>query len=120
MLGGFFCVFALFSLLTQRGRIFEDYGITPFRLMSAYLLAGGIGGLVVGLATPLTKWLLGAGAIGFVGASILWFLVGWSANPAEPMITILKTSLILGAAVGVPLGAGMWYQVRSYRKSGKW
>ena len=89
---------------------------------AAFLLAfaGGLAGLLIGLVLPLTRWMLGAALLAFVVAFVIWFVIGWSTSPDDPMLDILKSSALLGAAFGLPMGIGFWYQARHYDRSGKW
>lgn len=120
LLAAFFCVIALLVFLFKGSAAFDSNHTSLGRALSTYLIAGVTGGLLVGLLLRLTKWVLGAAMVGFAGAFILWFVVGWSMNPGEPILGILKSSLVLAAAFGLPLGIGLWLMVRKYQRTGKW
>jgi hypothetical protein len=64
--------------------------------------------------------MLGAALVAFLAAFAIWFVLGWSTNPDDPLLETVKTSLVLGAAFGLPMGIGFWYQGRRYNRTGKW
>ncbi len=120
LLGAVFCVFPLVGFLFKGSQLFDTYPTSLPMVLSVYLLTGGTAGLVVGIALPLAKSIVGAAGVGFLSAGLLWFLIGWSMNPTGQVVAILKPSVVLGAVFGVPLGAGVWYQVRRHGQTGKW
>lgn len=85
-----------------------------------YLVAGALAGLILGLLLPLTRWVLGAALVSFIVAFIVWFIVGYWISPGDPIIETVKMSAVLGAAFGLPMGIGFWYQGRRYQRTGKW
>lgn len=119
-MGVFFCLIALVIFLFRGHRPFDANHVSLLRTLATYLVAGALGGLVVGLTLPLTRWVLGAALVAFVAAFVVWFLVGWSISPQEPFVAIAHTSAVLGAAFGLPIGIGFWYQNRRYERTGKW
>jgi hypothetical protein len=64
--------------------------------------------------------MLGAALVAFVAVFAIWFVLGWSINTDDPLLETVKTSLALGAAFGLPMGIGFWYQGRRYNRTGKW
>ncbi|HVS59781.1 MAG TPA: hypothetical protein VHE82_03695 [Gemmatimonadaceae bacterium] len=120
LLAAFFCVIALLVYLFKGPQPFAENQTSLVVVLASYLMAGGLGGLVVGLILRLAKWMFGAALVGFVATYIVWFLVGWSIKPQEPLVEILKSSVVLAAAFGLPIGIGLWYQVRRYQRTGKW
>ena len=116
----FFCLIALVILLVRGHRPFEANQVSVVRLLVAYLVAGGLGGFIVGVALPLTRWMPGAALVAFLGMFVLWFVVGLSMSPQDPFRTIVHTSAVLGAAFGLPIGVGFWIQNRLYERTGKW
>jgi hypothetical protein len=119
-MGVFFCVVAL-AILIFRGRgPFDRNQVSVLRLLLTYLSAGALGGLILGLTMPLTKWLPGAALVAFLVAFLVWFCVGWSISPLQPLPSIVHTSAVLGAAFGLPIGVGFWIQGRIYDRTGKW
>jgi len=119
-MGILFCLVALVILLFRGRQPFERNHVSVVGVLATYLLAGALGGLVVGLALPLTRWMLGAALVTFITAFVVWFCVGWSISPGEPLLSIAHTSAVLGAAFGLPIGVGFWYQNRLYQRTGRW
>jgi hypothetical protein len=126
-LGVLFSVVALVRVLVAFA-IELARGHTPFasaemslawKLPAIYLAAGVLGGLVVGLTLPLTRWMLGAALTAFLAAFVVWFTVGWSIGPDEGLPAIAHTSAVLGAAFGLPVGIGFWFQDR-HDRTGRW
>ena len=99
---------------------FERYDTTLFTVVVGYFAAGIFGGLVFGLGLPAARWLPGAAILGFLTASVLWLTIGRTVDPGATLVETLKSSLLLGAAFGIPIGVGMWIQVRRYRRTGRW
>lgn len=118
--GVFFCLIALGVFLFRGNRPFDANHVSVARVLGIYLMAGALGGLVVGLTLPLTRWMPGAALVAFLAAFVVWFFVGWSISPQEPLLTTLKMSAVLGAAFGLPIGVGFWYQERRFQRTGKW
>jgi Ca2+/Na+ antiporter len=119
-MGALFCVLALLIFLFRGRQPFDANHVSVVRLLAAYLFAGALGGLVVGVTLPLTRWMPGAALMGFLVMFVVWFVVGLSMSPQEPLRTIVRTSAVLGAAFGLPIGIGFWIQNRLYKRTGKW
>jgi hypothetical protein len=119
LFGAMLSAVALLVLVFKGDSPFDHLQISPLRAITTYLLAGGLAGLLIGLMIPLTRWMLGAALVAFVAAFAIWFAIGWSTNPDDPLKTV-KTSLVLAAAFGLPMGIGFWYQGRRYNRTGKW
>ena len=121
-LGIMFCLLALLigavGLLTGHNP-FQANHVSVWTLLGAYLLAGALGGLIVGVALPLTRWMLGAALLAFVVAFIVWFVVGLSASDHGSLREIVHASAVLGAAFGLPIGIGFWIQDRIDKRTGK-
>ena len=120
LFGAILSALALLVFVFKGSWPFEHFQISPVRAISTYLLVGGLAGLLIGLVLPLTRWMLGAALVAFVAAFAMWFVLGWSINPDDHLLETMKTSLILGAAFGLPMGIGFWYQRRRYNRTGKW
>jgi hypothetical protein len=119
-MGVFFCLIALGIFLFRGHQPFDANHVSVVRALVTYLVAGALGGLVVGLTLPLTRWMPGAALVAFLAAFVVWFIVGWSISPQEPLLEIVHTSAVLGAAFGLPIGVGLWFQNRLYKRTGKW
>jgi len=113
-------VVALLILLVRGQHPFDSNHLSVVRVIATYLLAGVLGGMLVGLSLPLARWMPGAALVGFLAAFVLWFVVTWSISSEDPLLSILKTSAVLGVAFGLPIGVGFWYQQRRYERTGKW
>ena len=122
-LGIMFCLLALLigliDLLVGHNPFAANH-VSVGTLLGAYLLAGALGGLVVGVALPLTRWMLGAALLAFVVMFIVWFVVGLSMSDHGSLREIVHTSAVLGAAFGLPIGVGFWIQARIDKRAGKW
>jgi hypothetical protein len=119
-IGVMFCLIALLIFLFRGLQPFDSNHVSVTRTLATYLVAGALGGLVVGLTLPLTRWMPGAALVAFLAAFVVWFAVGWSISPQEPLLSIAHTSAVLGAAFGLPMGVGFWYQNRLNKRTGKW
>jgi hypothetical protein len=119
-MGVFFCLIALAIFLFRGNAPFDANHVSVTRVLGIYLVAGALGGLVVGLTLPLTRWMPGAALVAFLAAFVVWFFVGRSISPQEPFQATLKMSAVLGAAFGLPIGIGFWYQERRFQRTGKW
>ena len=120
VLGAMFSAIALVTFLVRGNAPFQHLQVSVLRSVATYLIAGTVAGLLVGLLLPLARWLPGAALVAFVGAFALWFFVGWSVSAQEPLIETVKASAVLGAAFGLPIGVGFWFQARRDRRMGKW
>ena len=115
-----FCLVALVIFLLRGFQPFDSNHVSVMRTLATYLAAGALGGLVVGFTLPLTRWMPGAALVAFLAAFVVWFVVGWSISPEEPLLATARASAVLGAAFGLPIGVGFWYQNRLYKRTGKW
>jgi hypothetical protein len=118
-LGATYCVIALLIFAMKGNQPFDRNSTTLFRTLGTYLIAFTSVGFIVGITLPLAKWMPGAALVGFLGAFCLWFIVGLAVS-REPLLTIIKSAGVLGAAFGLPIGIGFWFQDRRFRKTGKW
>lgn len=119
-MGAVFCVVALVILLFRGHQPFDANHVSVLKLLGAYLLAGALGGLVVAVTLPITRWMLGAALMAFLVMFVVWFVVGFTISPRKPLWAIVHTSLVLAAAFGLPIGVGYWFQDRQDRRTGKW
>ena len=113
-LAGVFSAYVVLLYLWQGSAPFEELGASLGLVVLTYFSAGVIGGIVVGLM------LVGAAAVGYLAAWVLWSLVSFSTSSPASILSALKGSAGLAAAFGVPIGAGMWFQVRRFRRTGRW
>ena len=118
--GAVLSAIALAIFLIRGNAPFEHLHISVLRSITTYLIAGAFAGLLVGLLLPLTRWLPGAALVAFIVAFAVWFLVGRSISAGEPLMETVKTSAVLGAAFGLPIGVGFWFQAWRDKRMGKW
>ncbi len=86
---------------------FSENGLTVWTTIAAYYLAGGIGGLIVGLALPLARNSLGAIAVGILVGFVVFFSMGIASKglPWQWSSTDWKGVAVLGFLWG---GVGGW------------
>ena len=120
VLGAMFSTIAVVIFIVRGNAPFEHLQVSLLRSVTTYLIAGATAGLLVGLLLPLTRWLPGAALVAFIAAFVVWFLMGRSISAEEPLVETVKTSAVLGAAFGLPIGVGFWFQARRDKRMGKW
>jgi hypothetical protein len=120
IMGAVYSACALFIFLVRGNAPFEHLHVSLLGSIAMYLLAGLLAGLVFGLLLPLTRWVVGAALVSFIAAFVVWFVIGRSISDGERLIDTVKMSAVLGAAFGLPIGVGFWYQGRRYERTGKW
>jgi len=108
--GVIYCAIGLLLRIGRGPDFLRGYGITFGQLMLLYAAAPIAGGLVVGLARPLTRWRAGAVVVGMMAAfvvvgGIMLTLQGpvnhWQSN--EWVVTSIVAIL-----TGIYLGNGFW------------
>jgi hypothetical protein len=115
-----YSAWVLLVFLVRGNAPFEHHRVSLLGSIGMYFVAGTLAGLVLGVLLPLTRWVLGAAVVSFIVAFVVWFVIGRSISDGEPLIATVKTSAVLGAAFGLPMGVGFWYQDRIYERTGKW
>ncbi len=97
-------------LRTQAGTApFDRLHTTPTAIVVGYYQGGITGGLLVGLAWPLHRWLIGYAVLGILGVFPLYlFAPGGPEN--SPLLTSenLATSLLGASFVGAAVGLWAW------------
>src|SRR6185437_16691712 len=106
-------VYCAIGLLLRIGRgpdFLRGYGITFGQLMLLYAAAPIAGGLIVGLARPLTRWRAGAVIVGMMAAFVIWsgicMTLQGPVNRWHSDDWVLNA--ILAVVTGIYLGNGFW------------
>lgn len=101
------CLTVILAVLAaiQGPRLFESYGTSFLTVALLYLGGGLVGGLVVGLLRPLTRWRLGGVAMGIlaalpVGLGVRLMQSGLEPWEAKDTFTLTIFSLALGGTAG--------------------
>ena len=66
-----YCVWVLILYLIRGDEPFKQLGVSFLRVEFFYLAAAGVGGSIVALLRPLTRWAFGAYVVGFVAGVIM-------------------------------------------------
>jgi hypothetical protein len=106
--GACLCVFLLPAVVLTGNRPLARYGLTPLEIAALYVLAGTLGGALVGVLYPITRWFLGAFLLGAI--ALLPVYLGFALLLAGD--TPLSARWVIGAVpaffVGGGLGAHLW------------
>lgn len=94
-----FSVWAVAVYLVSGGGAFERLGISFGATISIYFAGGIVGGLVVGLIWPLTRWWWGAAVVGVVGALPVYLMASVALDGDFLGGTIL--AIVVGGIVGL-------------------
>ena len=94
-------IFVLRGSASSAGRVPSFAGVATI-----YLCGGFVAGLIVGTLLPLTRWAVGAAAVGVIAAIPIYILVrlatqGFGYWATEDIVEILLLALLVGAPVGV-------------------
>lgn len=81
-------------------------------VIALYYTGGLVGGLLIGLAWPLRKWLLGSAFLGVLGMFPAYFGVMLMNSPQSQLHTAenIGSALFLSCVVGGSVGAWAWFQ----------
>jgi amino acid transporter len=82
---------------------FARLGVTLASTVSLYLIAGVVGGALVGVLLPVTVWRWGAAAVGILAAVPLYVGVAVVLGQSD-----LLSGLIAAVLVGGVVGYGLW------------
>ena len=90
---------------------FVEAGVTPLIAVALYVLAGLLGGTIVGLSAPLAKSARGAAAVGALAAIPAYGGAGLLVlDETVPSVPFLATMLIVALLVGSAAGA-IYYRI---------
>lgn len=108
-------VFVAVLFLFQGQQPFNAYQTTVRAVVVLYLVGGALGGLVVGVLRPLTKWRWGAAVVGVlaavpVGLGTRVLRAGLSPWQSKDLVVLIVFCVALGAPVG-------WIYWRIFRES---
>jgi len=90
----------------------ESLGVSYRALVGMYYTAGLAGGLIVGLAWPLSRHLLGAGLLGVLGMFPLYLGAGMLQSPTSQWWSLdnISTAGFIALMVGYPVGMALWFK----------
>jgi MFS family permease len=105
-----FSLIALVSFAFGDPRQFAEMGLAPATTLGAYAFGGVVGGTLVGLLRPLTRWRAGAGLVGIVACLplSLGFLVAMHGTPSQWTRTQVTAGLLTALLLGTACGTLWW------------
>jgi hypothetical protein len=86
----------------------ERAGLTFAGTVAAYYLGGAIGGVLVGLLWPLTRSMLGAGLVGYLGGFPFFLNLALMSGAAGQGRGIFWGSVLGSSLLGAALGVWIW------------
>ncbi len=100
-----FSVWVLVLSVLNLSTHWPGLGLSTWEIIGAYYLAAVLGGTMVGLLRPLTRWRLGSFVVGSVGGTIVYGAIGVAMGIAqkEPW----PVTIILAGILGVLVGGGL-------------
>jgi len=88
----------------------REVGVTLPALVGMYFFGGIMGGLIVGLLLPLTRWLIRAVFIGYVAALPFFSLCVLTLVPPEDWYPKGVSVTLVTGLLGAFVAAGLWSQ----------
>jgi hypothetical protein len=87
-------------------------------LVAFYYVGGLVGGLLIGFAWPLRKWLLGSVVLGIMGIFPLYLGAVLMNAPRSQLLTAenIGTGLLLSCLAGGPIGLWSWLDSNPARR----
>ena len=114
---GFFVATALslwatVLLLASGSKPFDSHDTSYGAVIGLYYAGGIIGGLIIGLAWPLRRYLFGAALLGILGVFPLYLGAGFLLSPPAQWLTLdnVVTAAFLALLVGSPVGMATWFK----------
>jgi hypothetical protein len=111
-----YSAWALLITLAGQGReTLESAGLSLRQVIGIYFAGGVTGGIIVGLAGPLTRSRIGAGLVGYVAALPAFAMIAKGlADVREP--AAFWFVVLLGSLVGFVAGMWIWADERARRE----
>jgi len=108
----FMMVLVLLTFLSQRTGVATWFfvpeaislGLHALWVFPLYLAAGAVGGLIVGLLRPLTRWRLGATAVGMAAGTIAYWCMGPVVAAFTDMRVLSTDHLLISLGLGSVVG----------------
>jgi len=117
------CAYALWATVVNRlshGAAFVRLGVTWGQLTSLYLLAAPLGGLLVGLAWPLRRSVIGGFVLGALGILPMYVGAAILEVPTAPWSERLLFTLIASMVIGGSVGVGAWLDDHPRGEAPRW
>jgi hypothetical protein len=109
------CVYSLFQLgfrIVLGPEFFAKYNVTAQQIIPVYIAGATIAGVIVGLARPLVRWLLGAMVVGAIAG--VPFMIGVSTAMDGPVTSWTgadwSTAIGSGILLGLVAGFMLWWK----------
>ena len=105
-----FSLIALASFALGDPRQFARMGVTPGTTVGAYAFGGAVGGTLVGLLRPLTRWRAGSGVVGVVACLplSLGFLLAMRGPPSHWTTSNVGAGVVTALLLGTACGTLWW------------
>ena len=104
-----YSLFAIVVALAQGSIAFSQYGRDLAQILTSYLVAGLVGGAIVGLLRPFNSTVIGSAITGFIASFSVFLAMNTllAGNPSRwpegEWWTVLVISIIAGPLVGMYL-----------------
>jgi hypothetical protein len=102
-------------LLLAGNRPLPRYGLTPLQVAAVYFIAGIAGGVVVAVAYPISRWFLGAFALGAIAAAPVYVGFGLLLRSSDDPPSL---PWVLGGTLALFVGGGVGTQIWSEEHGG--
>ena len=104
---------AAFGWLLDGGAALRAVGMRGIvHTVSTYLLAGTLGGLIVGILWPLRIQLIGAWLLGVATGFVVYLVIAWSRAPDRPILVTLGKAATGAVVTGTIVSMWFWFSAR--------
>ena len=103
------------AVLLIGNRALPRYGLTPIQIVAVYYLAGVMGGVVVALVYPISRWFLGAFALGSLAVAPVYVGFGLLLRTRDDPASL---PWALGGVLALFVGGGVGTQIWSEQHGG--
>jgi hypothetical protein len=105
-----FSIWVTIVFFVSRGQAFERLGTTYGTIVGLYYAGGLAAGILIGLASPLGRFLPGAALLGVVGVFPLYSAAAFLISQPAGLLSshTLSTGATISILVGLPLGVSFW------------